>query len=152
MAGAAAADSPPFGAGGPGSGEKAESKSSPPKTIIKASSITQAPAHGRPAPPQRGPASTAPRHTATPDMFYSQNSEETDKKGPKARTAGPSALEDDPAPRSTFAPATEEDDGAESDVILENIDRQGSKIAPKRPKRASALSNQNDSKEKAYAS
>jgi len=74
-------------------------------------------------------------------MFYSKNSEEAEKKAPKSRTAGPSALDDGPAPLSTFAPAVEEDDGAESDVILENIDRQGSKIASKRPKKGSAMSN-----------
>ena len=34
-----------------------------------------------------------------------------------------SALDGSPAPLSAFAPAPEEDDGAESDVILENIDR-----------------------------
>ena len=56
-------------------------------------------------------------------MFYSQNSEELEKKAPKARTTGPSALDGSPAPLSAFAPAPEEDDGAESDVILENIDR-----------------------------
>jgi hypothetical protein len=85
-------------------------------------------------------------------MFYSQNSEEPDKKPAKARTAGPSALEDDLLPRSAFAPGVEEDDGAESDVILETIDRQGSKIAPKRPKKGSNLTNPNDSKEDAFAS
>ena len=74
-------------------------------------------------PLQKGPTSTAPRHTATPDMFYSQNSEEPEKKAPKARTTVPSALDGSPAPLSAFAPAPEEDDGAESDVILENIDR-----------------------------
>ena len=79
-------------------------------------------------------------------MFYSQNSEEAEKKVTKARTTGPSALEDGPAPLSAFSPANEEDDGAESDVILENIDRQGSKIAPKRPKKTSAMTNALDSK------
>jgi len=84
-------------------------------------------------------------------MFYSQNSEEPDKKAPKARAAGVSALGDGPAPLSAFAPAAEEDDGAESDVILENLDRQGSKIAPKRQKKGSALTNLiHDSKEEAY--
>jgi len=84
-------------------------------------------------------------------MFYSQASDDGDKKGRKARTAGPSALEDGPAPLSAFAPAPEEDDGAESDVILENIDRQGSKIAPKRPKKNSAMTNALDSKQENYA-
>lgn len=83
-------------------------------------------------------------------MFYSKNSEDADKKAPKVRTAGPSALEDGPAQQSTFALDADEDDGAESDVILENIDRQGSKIAPKRQKKGSAMANQNDSKEEAY--
>ena len=96
---------------------------SPPKTIIKASAISQPQAHGKSEPQHKGPASTAPRQTATPDMFYSKNSEDADKKAPKARTAGPSALEDGPAQQSTFALDADEDDGADSDVILENIDR-----------------------------
>jgi hypothetical protein len=83
-------------------------------------------------------------------MFYSKNSEDADKKAPKGRTAGPSALEEGPAQQSVFALDVEEDDGADSDVILENIDRQGSKIAPKRQKKGSAMSNKNDSKEETY--
>lgn len=99
---------------------------------------------------KKGTGSVAPRQTATPDMFYSQNSEEPEKKAAKARTAGPSALADGSAPRSGFVPGAEEDDGADSDVILENIDRQGSKIASKRPKKGSAMSNLNDPKDDNY--
>lgn len=49
-AGATPGESPPLGAAGAGLGEKAQIKMSPPKTIIKASSISQPQAHGKSEP------------------------------------------------------------------------------------------------------
>lgn len=55
-------------------------------------------------------------------MFYNKSSDEENKGAKVIRTAGNSVL-DGEVQRSTFVPDVDEDDGAESEVILENIDR-----------------------------
>ena len=65
-------------------------------------------------------------------MFYNKSSEEDNKAIKATRTAGNSVLDGQANRSSTFVPDVDEDDGGESEVILENIDRQGSKITQKR--------------------
>lgn len=54
-------------------------------------------------------------------MFYNKSSDEENKVGKATRTAGNSVLENEGNRSSTFV--EDEEDGGESEVILENIDR-----------------------------